>query len=536
MNRLRSIVGTAMGLSTTAVVAAGSPSCSSSPAQLQPGHICSLNSDCNSPLVCVFALCHQQCNVSSDCPTGQRCVPGAGGEGGSSPVCQLPAESTCSSRSCVADQTCGSDSECRATCGPTMSCGQGMTCSASGCLDPHDPVDELIIVHGGFEAGSLQEAGSSEDSAGGGEASADASLDQSSSGPVDAPPDVSFTPNPASGALGFTPTNLSLSGLDAGPMGDAGIFTGAPDITFTSSESIGNAGSAYVGTITQNDVDQTQADLYVMRSLTVTATGSLSISGDLPQILVVLTTVDIQGPVVVTAGGFASSANPGPGTGQVESNPGGGGGGGYCGAGGDGTSLMPPAPKGGAQYGNSTISPLFGGSVGSVGNAGGFPGGALQIIAGTFITIGSLGSINAGGGGGDWSGGGAYGAGGSGGAILLEAPTVTIRGAIAANGGGGGSPNGGSLFYTSNASASAQPATGQGPFSGQGSAGSTTSGGNGEVGADDAGTTYYGAGGGGAGWIRINTAPGGLTIASGAVVSPSMAPATTCASQGLLAP
>src|SRR4051812_31179986 len=42
-----------------------------------PGGIaepCVLNSDCDSPLVCVFGECHVQCLTSVDCAAGQACV------------------------------------------------------------------------------------------------------------------------------------------------------------------------------------------------------------------------------------------------------------------------------------------------------------------------------------------------------------------------------------------------------------------------------------------------------------------------------
>ena len=49
------------------------------------------DSDCNSPLACKFATCHQQCAQSRECPTGQQCVAAEDGKG----VCQTPAEAPC---------------------------------------------------------------------------------------------------------------------------------------------------------------------------------------------------------------------------------------------------------------------------------------------------------------------------------------------------------------------------------------------------------------------------------------------------------
>jgi hypothetical protein len=33
---------------------------------------CSINSDCNSPLICAFGRCHNECTATRDCPTGER--------------------------------------------------------------------------------------------------------------------------------------------------------------------------------------------------------------------------------------------------------------------------------------------------------------------------------------------------------------------------------------------------------------------------------------------------------------------------------
>src|ERR1700685_520452 len=68
-------------------------SCSSS-SQAGLAQNCSLNSDCDSPLVCVFAGCHAQCQTPTDCSAGERCVTGTNGMAPN--VCQLPQETTCS--------------------------------------------------------------------------------------------------------------------------------------------------------------------------------------------------------------------------------------------------------------------------------------------------------------------------------------------------------------------------------------------------------------------------------------------------------
>jgi hypothetical protein len=118
------------------------------------------------------------------------------------------------------------------------------------------------------------------------------------------------------------------------------------------------------------------------------------------------------------------------------------------------------------------------------------------------------------------SGGAHAGGGGAGGALLLESPTITIQGIVAANGASGGNqplPIAGEYGYpgTPNATAATNPIAG----GGSGSAGPTINGGNGALLNADAGIMGTPSGGGGAGWIRLNT--GCLTVATNAIISPS---------------
>jgi hypothetical protein len=187
--------------------------------------------------------------------------------------------------------------------------------------------------------------------------------------------------------------------------------------------------------------------------------------------------------------------------------------------------------KGGSVYGGSTLVPLAAGSAGGYILNGGYQwgagGGAIQISSGTSIQVRGAGIINAGGGGGSFSGGG------SGGAILLEAPTIIIEGAVAANGGAGGEySNVTSSASGQNAQVSSTPAaggnaTGTIAVGGNGSAGTTINGSDGTTG--DA-NTEIGSGGGGAGYIRLNSTSGKATITG--TVSPDLT--TPCATQGTL--
>jgi hypothetical protein len=483
------------------------------------GQSCSINSDCNSPLICAFQRCHNACKESRDCPAGERCVPA-----GSNYACQLPDESGCVARPCVGGQLCGSDQQCRAPCGASSSCATGQTClsaavASGACFDPYNPVD--LVNLGGGDSGITQAGGADAAPGAGGTVTTDAGALMPADGPLDQT--TVFLPDAdAGGGLGFNPANVDVTALDAGTSVNAGIFAGARNV-------VNDANWPGPTTITQNDVNATPADLIILNSWKIDTAFAWDVSGTngRPIIILVRTTVEILGQVLVNAlgvtpgpGGYGSNCmNLGLGGGGPGMPPNRAGGGSYCGSGGHGGTMSGPAASGGATYGNATLIPLLGGSASgssasNVCNSGG-GGGAIQIVAGQSITIGAYGAISAGGGAG----------GGSGGAILLEAPLVTIRGTLAANGGSD----------VSNATANARPALGSERgglmVGGNGSAGGVVNGGDGMPVASN-GVTSIGNGGGGAGRIRINTANGGANITSGAVISPDLT--TGCATQGTL--
>jgi hypothetical protein len=103
------------------------PSCKSSGASLAAG--CSINSDCDAPLVCAFGLCHSACKVSSDCPLmnpAEHCV-----VSGTVGVCELPQEVACSAtQPCPNALLCASDEECRSPCETSNQCPTEQTCVA----------------------------------------------------------------------------------------------------------------------------------------------------------------------------------------------------------------------------------------------------------------------------------------------------------------------------------------------------------------------------------------------------------------------
>jgi hypothetical protein len=250
--------------------------------------------------------------------------------------------------------------------------------------------------------------------------------------------------------------------------------------------------------------------------------------------------VDISGAPGNDAPGFAGCSNTTGGAGRVQSTSGiryaGAGGGSYArsgGRGGNNRTSNGSAP--GTLEGNDVIIPLRGGCNGGLRvydtAGGGTGGGAIQIVSRSLIKLTGNGGINAGGGGAQlpasyYGGGG----GGSGGAILLEAPAIVLSGAavgLAANGGGG------SANCPGGAGQSGKLSTGV--ALGGACTGSTVSnGGNGAAGVFDAtqgvdfvagvDNGFAGGGGGGAGYIRINTisTTSGYSTLNGAFTSGSL--------------
>ena len=299
-------------------------------------------------------------------------------------------------------------------------------------------------------------------------------------------------------------------------------------------------------TVVQNDVDGTSAMVFTMSSLTLTNAAIVTVAGNRPLIIVANGAINVAGTLKATPSTFSRSQSQGGGfsapTGGGSKGGGlgagsapsaathtGAGGGAFCGKGGN--------TNGGVPYGNPEISPLLGGSSGGSGFVqGGGGGGAIQLISGENIMVATTGVIHVGGGGAFFGGNG----GGSGGAILLEAPTVTVRGTLAANG-GAGSANSGGGEDSSNASPDAVAAPGGTTTSTSSTGALMNPGGSGSAGAIIDGSAgvyvenpgsglsdYGGGGGGGAGRIRINTASGQAAVTG--TLSPAVG--TSCVSQG----
>ena len=117
----------------------GELSCTSTaPAKLAAG--CTLNTDCTTPLVCAFQVCHQQCVSSRDCPATERCIKSNVTD--TVPpldVCQLSTEAACSYTSqCPDPEVCAADGQCRDQCAADRDCIELQVCVTGVCADPSE--------------------------------------------------------------------------------------------------------------------------------------------------------------------------------------------------------------------------------------------------------------------------------------------------------------------------------------------------------------------------------------------------------------
>ncbi len=124
---------------------------------------CSLNSDCENPLACVFEKCHRECNHDRDCPGEARCVKGTDGH-----VCQLPQDTACArANECLGDQVCGVDGECRDTCNTDADCTNGQVCAVSDECASTDDTKDLLDPNGNILPDPFDDTGNGPISTGG---------------------------------------------------------------------------------------------------------------------------------------------------------------------------------------------------------------------------------------------------------------------------------------------------------------------------------------------------------------------------------
>jgi hypothetical protein len=113
---------------------------------------CSINSDCDEPLVCAFHRCHSQCQTTRDCAAGVRCVHARDADTGAllGNVCQLADERACvQNAECPPAQVCAVDGQCRDLCDADRDCVTAQVCRIHTCaesfeLDAEGTLNQVI--------------------------------------------------------------------------------------------------------------------------------------------------------------------------------------------------------------------------------------------------------------------------------------------------------------------------------------------------------------------------------------------------------
>ncbi|MER2565285.1 MAG: putative metal-binding motif-containing protein [Myxococcaceae bacterium] len=96
------------------------------PSKLAEG--CLLNSDCETPLVCVFRRCHQPCADRRDCPADSDC------QLSGDPPQLVCTQVTCADAPCPQGQICGVDRRCRYQCATASDCSPRQACVENQCV------------------------------------------------------------------------------------------------------------------------------------------------------------------------------------------------------------------------------------------------------------------------------------------------------------------------------------------------------------------------------------------------------------------
>jgi hypothetical protein len=134
------------------LAAIGLPACSTAAAVSFSG--CSLNSDCNTGLVCALGKCRSQCVTAADCAVaGSTCI-----DDGRNAVCEAPADKNkvCTSENdCPVPLACASDYRCRNLCETDADCNvlgiTGRVCArdmnnVDYCADPTEVTGGVITI------------------------------------------------------------------------------------------------------------------------------------------------------------------------------------------------------------------------------------------------------------------------------------------------------------------------------------------------------------------------------------------------------
>jgi hypothetical protein len=92
---------------------------------------CLLDSQCESPLVCVFRRCHTKCEADRDCINGQKCAV----TDNPYSSCLLPEEAKCKNGTCPGSLVCSTTNDCRSGCQRDSQCLTDEKCENYLCVN-----------------------------------------------------------------------------------------------------------------------------------------------------------------------------------------------------------------------------------------------------------------------------------------------------------------------------------------------------------------------------------------------------------------
>ena len=172
---------------------------------------CTLNSECNTPLVCAFERCHSECYTSRDCVAPQLCV-----RAGAVGVCQLPDEVSCKTQvDCRGTLVCAPQGQCLRGCTSNASCLTYQACVGGFCVQ--------TATDGGADdaAGGDSQSHETETDAGRNTQTVDASLPSDDGGP-DVTLQDSATTSDTSMVIPMHPILDTFNRAD-GPLNSSGV-------------------------------------------------------------------------------------------------------------------------------------------------------------------------------------------------------------------------------------------------------------------------------------------------------------------------
>lgn len=119
--------------------------------------------------------------------------------------------------------------------------------------------------------------------------------------PDGATPDSGGGDSATAGVLGFTPSNVDLSGIDVSTLGDFVVDNDACTIDTDNNLASCGDGANVLAFKTATQADGTKVAVYAAKSMTINAGKNLTVTGSLPFVFIALDTITITGTLNANA-------------------------------------------------------------------------------------------------------------------------------------------------------------------------------------------------------------------------------------------